>query len=197
MQNAGYLETLTESSSAALNWRGIALSTRFKARRVARSGVNPKALREQAPGIHVEYHPAWRIMVSKTAARISSTCIQCWPTGWRSGSTPSGRTHSLRRKTECGFTLARFLQRWAPGGGSNSSITWSWPGTWSRPGPACRLRPAMNVPRRNRLQNQMHLHCLRPPQSLRSRAWRNLTHLNRLRARQNAFSLASGGTEGA
>jgi len=71
MQNPGYFETRTESSSAALNWRGTAFSVCIRARWVAFFEVSPMPFREHSPGIHVEYHPARRIIVSKTAAGLS------------------------------------------------------------------------------------------------------------------------------
>ena len=75
----------------------------------------PKPLRAHEPGIHIECQPAWRIIVSKIDAVISSTSFQLSPKGFLTGSRRLGRTHPLRRKTECGFTLARFLMFLVPG----------------------------------------------------------------------------------
>lgn len=108
-QKPGYRATQMELSSAALNWRGTALSARVKARWVAFSGVSPKPLRTLEPGIHIECQPAWRIIVSKIDAVISSTSFQLSPKGILTGSSRLGSTHPLRKKTECGFMLVHFL----------------------------------------------------------------------------------------
>lgn len=104
----GYFLTSTALSSAPLNRLTIPFSARERARWVASSCVSPNPLRQHEPCIHMKCQPAWRIMVSKTGAAISCTKFQLPPTVSRSGSKRPGRMHPPRRKTECGFTLARF-----------------------------------------------------------------------------------------
>ena len=120
----------SQSSSAALNRP----ATPFRAPRQCSLGRSflrePIAFSAQGRSHPHEVPPFWRIMVSKTGAVISSTRVQCSPTGSRSGSSDRARMHRLRRKTECGFTLARFSMLWATSGRKE-------PGKWS----ACAAAP--------------------------------------------------------
>jgi hypothetical protein len=152
----------TETSSAALNRLVTPAKARANARLIAPSSVVPRPIREQARPTHVKCQSIRRIMVSKTAAVISSTSAHFSPTDDVRGSRRSGKLQPLRRKTECGFTLSRFSNRQAPENCRNRS-----------PDQLARGQQEMkNGPQGNPEQNPMGLLWLFPDQSRKSRLHR-------------------------
>ncbi len=135
----------TSINSEALNRLATPFRARVNARRVAASRVIPKPFRVQGRCTPRKCQPIWRTMVSKIGAVISFRRFQCSPQGSRSGSRRSGRMHSLRRKTECGFTPARFSILRAPQGGRNRAND-----RLARP-----FHLVTNVPQRNPEQKSM------------------------------------------
>ena len=142
-----YFLATTSISSAELKRVATPFRARVNALRVAASCVLPKPLRVQGRYTHRKCQPSWRIMVSKTGAVISFKRVQFSPAGSRMGCIRSGRMHALRRKTECGFTLARFLTHWPTEAQRNRSQDLA----------ARRLRQMSNALQRSPWQNAMGL----------------------------------------
>ena len=81
---------------------------------IAFAPVPAQPLREHGPEIQMKCQPACRIMMSKTDDEISSTCVHCSPMGTHRGFNGSGRTQSLRRKTEWSLTSGLFREPRSP-----------------------------------------------------------------------------------
>src|ERR1700739_3933316 len=101
----GYLETLTDPSSAALN---LAL-TSFKASVIALLtavlAVRPKPRREYVPTSHIKCHPAFLILRSSAEAVVSPADDHASSNFSCNKSRPSGNKQPVRRNIECCFTL--------------------------------------------------------------------------------------------
>lgn len=104
----GYLETLTEPSSAALNLAFTSFKARVIALLMAVLAVLPKPWREYVPTSHIKCHPAFRILRSSAEAIVSPADDHVSSNFSRMRSRPSGNKQSVRRNIECCFTLAVF-----------------------------------------------------------------------------------------
>src|SRR5271170_778020 len=118
----GYLETLIEPSSAALNLTCTLFKARVIALLMAVLAVRPKPRREYVPASHMKCHPAFLILRSSVEAIVSPADDQVSSNFSCTRSRPSGNKQPVRRNIECCLTPAAFWLSMCTPNGQNHSF---------------------------------------------------------------------------